>query len=538
MSDAFTLATATGGKPFERSATSLLGPADADHFRIAVGRYGDRWYCDPLPADEVWPAWDGVVPSISTIKKSSGSDWSYVAMKRINEALEQRPTHFDGMDFDARYEAMKAINKLGLGGAAKRGTNVHLYAEAKLHGSTWRIPVGAPGHEYIGAVDAWFDQHQPELVAAEYVVIKRELDGLAHGYGGTPDGLLRIAGALWAIDWKSRGEDSKHGAYPEEAEQIAAGVLGDYMIVAGPNGAHRQPIPEVAGGLIVSIRPDGARSYPIDVESAGKNWRARCSWWNARLEERTPVGKPWPIGKASPAVATVETVNAADATRDNLLRRCRKVAEMSPQGAEWLKAELVKRSLNVKQATVADFPLVLEVLEQAETYVSAPFDPLPRENSPENGTVSDPVPVLQTTPPDEGPAVADDDATFAEMRAAYGALDAAGKAWVGNIVTESIQAGRSLHMVDNRTLRRVRTTLGLALLAADGTEDDGALRALVHLATGADAVLFPSVPLGACVSIMSAAEAEEFVSVVHLLRLGLLTRWKDDDGHVRLGVAA
>lgn len=542
MSDAFTLATATGGKPFERSATSLLGPADADHFRIAVGRYGDRWYCDPLPADEVWPAWDGVVPSISTIKKSSGSDWSFVAMKRINEALEQRPTHFDGMDFDARYEAMKAINKLGLGAAAKRGTNVHLYAEAKLHGSTWRIPVGAPGHEYIGAVDAWFDQHQPELVAAEYVVIKRELDGLAHGYGGTPDGLLRIAGLLWAIDWKSRGEDSKHGAYPEEAEQIAAGVLGDYMIVAGPNGAERKPIPEVAGGLIVSIRPDGARSYPIDVESAGKNWRARCSWWNARLEERTPVGKPWPIGKAAPAgvlsrTTTVETVNAADATRDNLLRRCRKVAEMSPQGAEWLKAELVKRDLNVKQATVAEFPLIVEVLEQAETHVSAPFDPLPRQNSTENGTVSDPVPTLDATP-DEGPTVGETDATFAEMKAAYSALDAAGKAWVGGIVTESIQAGRSLHMVDARTLRRVRTTLGLALLAADGTEDDGALRALVHLATGVDSVLFPSVPLGAAVSIMSAAEADVFVGAVRLLLQGMLEASVDDAGHVRLGVAA
>jgi hypothetical protein len=537
MSDAFSLATATGGKPFERSATSLLGPADADHFRIAVGRYGDRWYCDPLPADDVWPAWDGVVPSISTIKKASGSDWSFVAMKRINEALEQRPTHFDGMDFDARYEAMKAINKLGLGAAAKRGTNVHLYAEAKLHGSTWRIPVGAPGHEYMGAVDAWFDQHQPELVAAEYVVIKRELDGLAHGYGGTPDGLLRIAGLLWAIDWKSRGEDSKHGAYPEEAEQIAAGVLGDYMIVAGPNGAERKPIPEVAGGLIVSIRPDGARSYPIELDSAGKNWRARCSWWNARLEERTPVGKPWPIGKASP-LAAVPVVDEEHATRDNLLRRCRKVAEMSPAGAEWLKAELVKRGLNVRQATVAEFPLILEVLEQAETYVSAPFDPLPVP--PTAPVVSDrvAVPTLDATP-DEGPLVfTDEDDTFAEMRAAYGALDDAGRSWVSQIVTESIQAGRSLHMVDARSLRRVRVALGLALLAGDGTEDDGAVRALVHLATGVDAVLFPSVPLGAAVSIMSAAEAEVFVGAVRLFLDGLLAASVDDDGHVRLGVAA
>jgi hypothetical protein len=536
MSDAFTLATATGGKPFERSATSLLGPADADHFRIKVGRYGDRWYCDPLPADDVWPEWDGSVPSISTIKKASGSDWSFVAMKRINTALEERPNHFDGMDFDARYEAMKAINKLGLSAAAKRGTNVHLYAEAKLHGSTWRIPDGAPGHEYIGAVDAWFDQHQPELVAAEYVVIKRELDG-GIGYGGTPDGLLRIAGLLYAIDWKSRGIDSDHGAYPEEAEQIAAGVQGDYMIVAGPNGAaQRQPIPEVAGGLIVSIRPDGARSYPIELEPGGKNWRARHAWWVARLDERKPVGKPWPIGKK--ATVVVETVNVADYTRDNLLRRCRTVAEMSPQGAEWLKAELVARSLNVKAATPAEFPLIVEVLEQAETMVSAPFDPLPAETG-SHAPVTDqaPLPVLQATAPDEGWPVIENDAVFGEMKAAYAALDAAGKSWVGDVVAGSIQAGRSLHMVEARTLRRVRVALGLALLASE-SEGEEATRALVHLATGVDAVLFPSVPLGAAVSIMSANEAEVFVGAVRLLLAGLLEASVDSDGHVRLAQAA
>jgi hypothetical protein len=63
-------------------------------------------------------------------------------------------------------------------------------------------------------------------------------------------------------------------------------------------------------------------------------------------------------------------------------------------------------------------------------------------------------------------------------------------------------------------------------------------RALVHLATGVDAVLFPSVPLGAAVSIMSADEAEVFVATVRLFLDGMLAASVDDDGHVRLGVAA
>jgi hypothetical protein len=108
---------------------------------------------------------------------------------------------------------------------------------------------------------------------------------------------------------------------------------------------------------------------------------------------------------------------------------------------------------------------------------------------------------------------------------------------VGDVVAGSIQAGRSLHMVEARTLRRVRVALGLALLASE-SEGEEATRALVHLATGVDAVLFPSVPLGAAVSIMSANEAEVFVGAVRLLLAGLLEASVDTDGHVRLAQAA
>jgi hypothetical protein len=296
----------------------------------------------------------------------------------------------------------------------------------------------------------------------------------------------------------------------------------------------RTPIDlDLSTALIVHL-PAGKASFTLYEVDVAAGWEAalvcaEIDRWRKRKNLLVAV----PISKKA---TTVETVNAADDTRDNLLRRCRKVAELSPAGAEWLKAELVARSLNVRQATVVEFPLILEVLEQAETYVSAPFDPLPVP--PVASVVSDriAVPTLDATP-DEGPLVGDD-GDFAEMRTAYGALDDAGRSWVSQIVTESIQAGRSLHMVDARSLRRVRVALGLALLAGDGTEDDGAVRALVHLATGVDAVLFPSVPLGAAVSIMSADEAEVFVSSVHLFRLGLLAESKDDDGHVRLGVAS
>jgi hypothetical protein len=408
--------------------------------------------------------------------------------------------------------------------------------------------IGTSLHRMTELADLGEDiTHLPEPFAADVAAYRAGM--VAHGF--TIDAAhvecrmvcdeLRLAGTTDRIPYvptigKHRILDLKTGESIELAALGYAVQLAVYAhsVLYDVATGERTPIDlDLSTALIVHL-PAGKASFTLYEVDVAAGWEAalvcaEIDRWRKRknLLVAVPV-KP----------TTVETVNAADDTRDNLLRRCRKVAELSPQGAEWLKAELVKRDLNVKSATVAEFPLILEVLEQAETYVSAPFDPLPVPST--APVVSDrvAVPTLDATP-DEGPLVfTDEDDTFAEMRAAYGALDAAGRSWVSQIVTESIRAGRSLHMVDARTLRRVRVALGLALLAGDGTEDDGAVRALVHLATGVDAVLFPSVPLGAAVSIMSAAEADVFVSSVHLFRLGLLAASVDDDGHVRLGVAA
>ena len=61
--------------------TLLQGPADADHYRVKVGRYNERWYQD---GD------NGPYPSISTVKKASGSDWTFVALKRVATRSEER----------------------------------------------------------------------------------------------------------------------------------------------------------------------------------------------------------------------------------------------------------------------------------------------------------------------------------------------------------------------------------------------------------------------------------------------------------------
>jgi hypothetical protein len=554
MTDLFTLATAV--VPWHPS-------------QWQVSKYGTRYYADTQPpCDLVAEPHAEPVPGFSSLKPSKPFRKSVtVGESKYTVPLDWHRAFVawsELVELDLPHEAMvhrfyRAVNDQRDRDFA-RGHAIHAAAEAALVGQGV-LNINADAEPYIPHLAKWITANVTAAYAVEAVVF-------GDGYGGTGDAWLMVRGTPCYVDWKSRGVDSAHGIYEEEIMQGGAYNSARYCIIPdGDGGAKRAPIPAAEYGMVLSIRPDGVQEFWYDLTGAKRSFGYLLAGYHsgkdgakiARAAKVPAPDAPAKASKARKAVVAVETVNAADvappsivkqpawiqdaagltadATRDNLLRRCRKVAEMSPAGAEWLKTELVKRDLNVRQATVAEFPLIVEVLEQAETYVSAPFDPLPVPPVAPVVSDQDPVPTLDATP-DDGPTVDDHDATFAEMRAAYGALGAAGKAWVGNIVTESIQAGRSLHMVDNRTLRRVRTTLGLALLAADELEDVLALRALVHLATSVDAVLIPSVPLGAAVSIMSAAEAEVFIGVVRLFLDGLLEASVDADGHVRLGVAA
>lgn len=245
-------------------AGKLRGPADADSFRVKVGRYGDRWYCDPMVSCRVALATAATWPSVSIVKGANGRDWTYVGLKRVNDAFDTdtyrnlaRWPHAD------RYEALKAINGVGLKAAGKRGTNVHLMAEARLYGHPNPVTEDMPGYDYLAAVDQFFDQYQPTLVAAEFVCIHRDLNDV--GYGGTCDAIIEIDGKRYIVDWKSRAADGEHAAYPEEAAQVAAYAGAQYIIIEGPVGPERQLVPDLDGGLIVSIKPDGCRVYPVTL---------------------------------------------------------------------------------------------------------------------------------------------------------------------------------------------------------------------------------------------------------------------------------
>lgn len=461
----------------------LRGPADADHFRVKVGRYGDRWYTEQLPTCVVAEASEWIGPSISICKKASGNDWSFVALKRVAEAMEtEKYRNLARWPYADRYEALKAINKVGLNAAAQRGTNVHLAFDALLHGQPMPITDDMPGADYRGAITQFFEQYNPTLVAAEFVCIHRDLNGA--GYGGTCDAIIEIDGLMsqrmrYLVDWKSRGADSEHGAYPEEAAQVGGYGGSQYIIVEGDHGPERRLMPELRGGLIVSVKPDGCRVYPVELDKAFTHWTALHAWWVARQDERVAVGKPLAPRKNSPGAAppSVAPVTAGE------------------------------------DAPPDDSPAI-------------PNDRL---------AIVDARATLATTP-SQGADLSDADAygaLWGAIRATYDALNPASRAWIAELSGEATRRGLSFHTVKCRTERSYHVARGLVAMAAAEADNDEILRALLALVVG-DVALFVGCHPGHVLGSLSHLEAEQWADLVDTYNGPGLAAWIDIDGTFRL----
>jgi hypothetical protein len=497
--------------------TLILGPADASHFRVKVGRYGERWYCDPLPADDIAAAADpdAAWPAISTIKKASGSDWSFVAMKRIAHAADAELERLPTLAVEQRYDTCKSINSHGLNVAAGRGTIVHWWGEDLLHGRTprtvtpldltaARLPAESLTRAllYLPALQQFFDTYQPELVAAEYPVIHRDLNGV--GYGGTPDGIWRIGGDLYLYDFKTRTEDGDHAAYPEEAAQIAAGARADYMLVEGVDGAERRHIPDVAGGMVVSIKPDGCRIYPVDIDKAFDHFTALHAWWVARRGEREPIGRPWPVKKKGAAKPPLE--------RDQVAARVRalvdaghggRLARAWPDGIPGLATD--------HEHTADELAQIVAVVHGVEIDTDAPFtDDDKTLDTPRHAVLEAETPRPDTPEIEEGADISDDE--YEVLRVALGMLPDNGIAKVEQIVAEAYAAGVPISLRQRRSQRRYLIARALVDWATAMSLCETDLYDLVECVR--DSPLVRDTPLGAAIGALTLEQAQQLADMV------------------------
>lgn len=488
--------------------TVLRGPANADNFRVKVGRYGDRWYCDPLPGDDIAPASpdDEAWPSITFIKKASGQDWSFVSLKRVAHSTEL--PDIAKLDRDARYERLKIVDKLEKNRAFARGTNVHTFAECLLYGAACPLGPEAVGANYFPAVQRFFDDYQPELVAAEFVAIHRDLNGV--GYGGTSDALVNIAlkgGRRYIIDWKSRGEDSDHGAYPEEAAQLGAYWGAQYIIVEGASGAKRQALPAIDGGLIVSIKPDSYEVHPVDLQRGFDHFTALHAWWAHRQDERKCVGRKWgPATKAAVA-------DAPSLDRTALLERYQQLDDDA-------KERFV--ALGIPKDDLAAIDAALTELENPPTVIDLARERMQRDAA--RKATADAV----SNDDEGGPASEADVNTVA----AFALIEPERAAWCGEIVKQGIAAGHDFRVSMKATQRRADLCIAVGLWAQGkywDPDDDEPLRAAIYAAVGDHAAFWPTLTPGAIVGQIDAAGARTLRAVMNHIDQDELVAVADED---------
>lgn len=185
------------------------------------------------------------------------------------------PTERSSADFGeerpSRREQMVAYRDVSLNRASARGTAIHSYVEARLlgHEPDWDDLARNGALGWVAAVENFLDTEQPEPVLIETVCFDRE-----RMVAGTVDALLKMRGATWEIDHKSRGQKAKrhftHDRRPKEAAQ-----LGGYykMLTSGyymDDRGRRQQVPSTDLGIaVITYGEDGTYAlHEVDPGAA------------------------------------------------------------------------------------------------------------------------------------------------------------------------------------------------------------------------------------------------------------------------------
>lgn len=123
--------------------------------------------------------------------------------------------------------------------------------------------------------DDWLGRFTPSYQATEVTVFNPTA-----GYAGTTDAFLSIDGVRFIADYKTSRRPLERRPYPEVALQLAAYRHAELAAVWRPRRTEKfrrryyllsaaeqemaVPVPEVDGGLVIHITPDGCEAFPVD----------------------------------------------------------------------------------------------------------------------------------------------------------------------------------------------------------------------------------------------------------------------------------
>ena len=199
------------------------------------------------------------VPGVTTIlgdgvPKPALINWAAnttadAAINRWDELAEMPPA--------ARLKALQAARYDEKDAAAKRGTEVHGYAERLVAGETVDAPEALAGH--VEAYAKFLDEFAVKPLHVEFSVASYR-----HGYAGTGDLIADITTSgqtrRLLLDLKT----NRSGIFGETALQLAAYRFADVLI----EGDTEQPMPPVDGCAAVHVRGDGYELIPVTADEA------------------------------------------------------------------------------------------------------------------------------------------------------------------------------------------------------------------------------------------------------------------------------
>lgn len=207
-----------------------------------------RYWLDGKPVS-------GVTTILGVLNKPALPKW---AAKTVAEYVADNPDGVETlrqMGRDSMVNALKETPWQKRDDAAKRGTELHLYAEQILNGEGIELDSDDELLPVIENAVDFMDTWQIEPVLVEAAMGSRK-----HWYAGTADlfALYRnpatgnVGTAIF--DWKS-----SKGIYPEYAMQMNAYAFAEFAGLLGDE----KPVPEVDAAFAVHIRPDGYDVMPM-----------------------------------------------------------------------------------------------------------------------------------------------------------------------------------------------------------------------------------------------------------------------------------
>jgi hypothetical protein len=331
----------------------LMGPANPDQFRQQVGRYGDRFYVDNLPPCELHTPEKPPrpLPSVSVVKNQWPKHLTAWAGRQAAEYAYDHQAAWRTLDRDAAVDLIANASDRMKNRAAKRGTDVHTFAETLAEG---RRPDWTMADDNVMPFRAAIEKMVRDLkitpIVSEAVVFNHGI-----GYGGTFDVIADTIHGRGLLDYKSR---MKHQPYPEEACQVSAYMGGDYMIVEIDGQAVRKPIPDVDFLAIITITPDGFRVHEVNEQDAWNTWKGVSHFFHAKNGSKFYDGV-----LATPAAPTVSVDNIRD-----------RIVALSDQARKYLAQQWPQDLPTLKQQpTVSDVYRIDQLVTEVEAKVSAQF---------------------------------------------------------------------------------------------------------------------------------------------------------------------